>query len=69
MQQTTVSFTQTGLVLAAFALISAVLSYLVVAKVLISKGMAKTKGIIIGKAGTMLLFMLASFIYLYFRYS
>ncbi|HAW93248.1 MULTISPECIES: hypothetical protein [unclassified Arsukibacterium] len=69
MEQTTASFTQTGLVLAAFALISAVLSYLFVAKILIPKGMAKTKAIIIGKAGTMLLFMLASFFYLYFRYS
>lgn len=63
------SVTGTALVLVAFVLISSIVNYLVVAKVLIPKGMSKTKGIIIGKAGTMLLFMLASFIYLYFRYS
>jgi uncharacterized membrane protein len=69
MEHTTASFSQTGLILAVFALIAAVLNYLLVAKILIPKGMAKRTGIIIGKAGTMLLFMLASFIFLYFRYS
>ncbi|MDX1676462.1 hypothetical protein [Arsukibacterium sp.] len=60
--------THTALVLAAFALVSAFLNYLFVAKVLIPRGMSTTKGIIAGKAGTMLLFVLASLIYLYYRY-
>ena len=67
MEETISSVQETVFVLCAIAIIAVLFSYLFVAKVLIAKGVSKTKSIIAGKACTAILILIASFIYLYFK--
>ena len=61
-------FVQAAIILAVLAVASAMIGYIVVAKILRPKGMSKKIGIIVGKAITMLFFIIASGIYLYLSY-
>ncbi|AXR07140.1 hypothetical protein D0Y50_12755 [Salinimonas sediminis] len=61
------SIQQTVFVLCAIAISAVLFSYFFVAKVLIARGVSKTKSIIAGKASTTILFLVASFIYLTYK--
>lgn len=67
MEETISSVQETVFVLCAIAIIAVLFSYFFVAKVLVAKGVSKTKSIIAGKASTAILILIASFIYLYLK--